>query len=61
VEGQIARGESVIGIAAEEPGGVAPALLPYWSALDTVVIRGLPAGDTLEAWLDVARAATLRA
>jgi len=61
IEGQIARGESAIGIAAEEPGGVAPTLLPYWSALDTVVIRGLPADDTLEAWLDVARAATLRA
>jgi len=61
IDGQIARGESVIGIAVEEPGGVAPALLPYWSALDTVVIRGLPAEDTLEAWLDVARAATLRA
>jgi hypothetical protein len=33
----------------------------YRSVLDTVVIRGLPAEDTLEAWLDVARAATLRA
>lgn len=61
IDAQVASGESVIGIAAEEPGGVAPALAGYRSALDTVVIRGLPAEDTLEAWLDVARAATLRA
>jgi alkanesulfonate monooxygenase SsuD/methylene tetrahydromethanopterin reductase-like flavin-dependent oxidoreductase (luciferase family) len=61
IDAQVASGESVIGVVAEEPGGVAPALPGYRSALDTVVIRGLPAEDTLEAWLDVARAATLRA
>lgn len=61
IDAQVACGESVIGVAAEEPGGVAPALAGYRSVLDTVVIRGLPAEDTLEAWLDVARAATLRA
>ncbi|MGH2463556.1 MAG: LLM class flavin-dependent oxidoreductase [Candidatus Limnocylindria bacterium] len=61
IEDQVARGESMVGIATEEPGGVAPALVPYRSALDTVVIRGLPAEDSLDAWLDVARAATLRA
>jgi alkanesulfonate monooxygenase SsuD/methylene tetrahydromethanopterin reductase-like flavin-dependent oxidoreductase (luciferase family) len=61
IEAQVASGESVIGVVAEEPGGVAPALAGYRSGLDTVVIRGLPAEDTLEAWLDVARAATLRA
>lgn len=57
---QEARGESPIGIAAEEPGGVPPALDAYRSVLDTVVIRGLPPDDSLEAWLAVARAATLR-
>jgi alkanesulfonate monooxygenase SsuD/methylene tetrahydromethanopterin reductase-like flavin-dependent oxidoreductase (luciferase family) len=61
IDAQVESGESVIGIAAEEPGGVAPALAGYRSVLDTVVIRGLPAEDTLVAWLDVARAATLRA
>jgi alkanesulfonate monooxygenase SsuD/methylene tetrahydromethanopterin reductase-like flavin-dependent oxidoreductase (luciferase family) len=61
IDAQVASGESVIGVVAEEPGGVAPALAGYRAMLDTVVIRGLPAEDTLEAWLDVARAATLRA
>ena len=61
INAQVASGESVIGIAAEEPGGVAPALAGYRSGLDTVVVRGLPAEDTLEAWLEIARAATLRA
>jgi alkanesulfonate monooxygenase SsuD/methylene tetrahydromethanopterin reductase-like flavin-dependent oxidoreductase (luciferase family) len=61
IDAQVGSGQSVIGVAAEEPGGVAPALADYRSVLDTVVIRGLPAEDTLEAWLDVARAATLRA
>jgi len=61
IDAQVASGESVIGVVAEEPGGVGPALAGYRSVLDTVVIRGLPADDTLEAWLDVARAATLRA
>ena len=61
IDAQVASGESVIGVVAEEPGGVGPALAGYRSVLDTVVIRGLPAEDTLEAWLDVARAATLRA
>jgi alkanesulfonate monooxygenase SsuD/methylene tetrahydromethanopterin reductase-like flavin-dependent oxidoreductase (luciferase family) len=61
IDAQVASGESVIGVVAEEPGGVAPAVADYRSVLDTVVIRGLPTEDTLEAWLDIARAATLRA
>lgn len=61
IDAQVASGESMIGVVAEEPGGVGPALAGYRSVLDTVVIRGLPADDTLQAWLDVARAATLRA
>jgi alkanesulfonate monooxygenase SsuD/methylene tetrahydromethanopterin reductase-like flavin-dependent oxidoreductase (luciferase family) len=61
IDAQVASGESVIGVVAEEPGGVAPAVADCRSVLDTVVIRGLPTEDTLEAWLDIARAATLRA
>ncbi|MEK6192160.1 MAG: LLM class flavin-dependent oxidoreductase [Chloroflexota bacterium] len=61
IDAQVASGESVIGVVAEEPGGVAPGLAGYRSVLDTLVIRGLPAEDTPEAWLNVARAATLRA
>jgi alkanesulfonate monooxygenase SsuD/methylene tetrahydromethanopterin reductase-like flavin-dependent oxidoreductase (luciferase family) len=57
---QAARGETRIGIAGE-PGTVPAELVAYRSALDTVVVRGLPAEDTLEAWLAIARAATLRA
>lgn len=37
-----------------------PALDAYRSALDTIVVRGLPAEETPDAWLAIARAATLR-
>jgi hypothetical protein len=40
---------------------VAADLAAYRSALDTVVVRGLPAEDTLEAWLAVAEAAMVGA
>ena len=54
---QESRGEAPVGIAGTDPGGVADALAGYWSGLDTVVVRGLPADDALESWLAVARAA----
>jgi alkanesulfonate monooxygenase SsuD/methylene tetrahydromethanopterin reductase-like flavin-dependent oxidoreductase (luciferase family) len=60
ISAQVEAGEGRIGIASAEPGGVPAALTDYRDALDTVVVRGLPADDTLDDWLAVARAATLR-
>ena len=59
IRAQVDAGESQVGIALAEPGGVPAALADYADALDTVVVRALPAEDTLEGWLTVARAATL--
>jgi alkanesulfonate monooxygenase SsuD/methylene tetrahydromethanopterin reductase-like flavin-dependent oxidoreductase (luciferase family) len=56
IDEQSARGEAPVGIAGEAED-VEAALGAYRSALDTVVVRGLPAEDTLEAWLAVAEAA----
>lgn len=49
----------LIGVAVDsgDTSSVAAALAPYRSVVDTVVVRGLPATDTVDAWLDVARAA----
>ncbi|MCA1588121.1 MAG: LLM class flavin-dependent oxidoreductase [Chloroflexi bacterium] len=49
----------LIGVAFESGDGpaVAAALEPYRSAVDTLVVRGLPATDTVDAWLEIARAA----
>jgi hypothetical protein len=58
IEDQDARGETPVGIAEDEPDLVPAALDPYRSALDTVVVRALPREDNLEAWLEVARAAS---
>jgi len=60
LEEQEARGEGPVGIAADQAEQVPPGLAPYRSALDTVVVRALPRDDTLEAWLEIARAARLR-
>ena len=63
---QEGAGESALGIAVEPDderhtaSQVAAALAPYRSVLDTVVVRGVPPADTLEGWLAVARAGTLR-
>jgi alkanesulfonate monooxygenase SsuD/methylene tetrahydromethanopterin reductase-like flavin-dependent oxidoreductase (luciferase family) len=53
------RGDALIGVAVEsaEPAAVASALEPYRSVVDTVVVRGLPATDAVDAWLEIARAA----
>lgn len=56
---QMDAGEHLVGVALAEPGGVAAALADYGEALDTVVVRALPAHDTIDEWLAVARAATL--
>ena len=60
IENQEARGEAPVGIAVDQAEHVPPALEPYRSALDTVVVRALPHEDSLDGWLEVARAARLR-
>lgn len=49
----------LIGVAVEsgDAEAVATALEPYRSVVDTVVVRALPATDTVDGWLEVARAA----
>lgn len=51
----------VPGIAAGEAVSVPELLAPYRAALDSCIVRGLPAGDAPEDWLAIAEAATLRA
>lgn len=53
-------GGQPIGVAVESghPAEVAAALAPYRPVADAVVVRGLPAGDEVDAWLEVARAAS---
>jgi energy-coupling factor transporter ATP-binding protein EcfA2 len=55
-----AQGNGLIGVACEDPDEVPAALAPYREALDTCVVRGLPAGDDLNDWLKVADAAAPR-
>jgi alkanesulfonate monooxygenase SsuD/methylene tetrahydromethanopterin reductase-like flavin-dependent oxidoreductase (luciferase family) len=45
------------GVAADDPAAIPDLVAPNRAALDRCVIRGLPAADTLEGWLAVARAA----
>ena len=54
-----AQGGEPIGVAAEsaDPAELGGALEAYRSVVDTVVVRGLPATDTVDAWLEIARAA----
>lgn len=51
------QGARLIGVACELPAEVPAALAPYRAELDTCVVRGLPAGDDLNDWLVIARAA----
>ena len=53
--------DQIIGIAVESGTAeeVAGALEPYRSVADTVVVRGLPATDDVDAWLEIARAAAV--
>lgn len=53
-----ARG--IPGVATPAPRGVAALLAPYRAALDSCVVRALPADPSMEGWLAVAEAATLR-
>lgn len=49
----------LIGVAVDsaDESEVVAALAPYRSVVDTVVVRGLPAADSVDAWLEIARAA----
>lgn len=49
-----------VGVAVEsgDAAEVATALAPYREVADTVVVRGLPPDDEVDAWLEVARAAS---
>lgn len=49
-----------VAVASGDPAAVAEALAPYRSVVDTVVVRGVPADDSTDAWLEVARAAAPR-
>ena len=54
-----AQPSGLIGVAIDsgDSSQVAAAMAPYRSVVDTVVIRGLPSGDDVEGWLEVAAAA----
>ncbi|MFN2483806.1 MAG: LLM class flavin-dependent oxidoreductase [Candidatus Limnocylindria bacterium] len=45
-----------VGIAERSADGVADALRPYRAALDTVIVRAMPAADDVDAWLEIAEA-----
>ena len=51
------QGPGLIGVACDDPVELQAALAPYRVALDSCVVRGLPDGDDVAAWLAVARAA----
>ncbi|MEO7295945.1 MAG: LLM class flavin-dependent oxidoreductase [Candidatus Limnocylindria bacterium] len=53
-----AQGDELIGVAVESgyPVEVAAGLAPYRSIVDTVVVRALPADDSVDGWLAVAAA-----
>ena len=54
-----AQAGELVGVAVEsgDPTEVAAALAPYRSVVNTLVVRGLPPEDTVEAWVAIARAA----
>lgn len=54
-----AQPDRLVGIAVEsgDAAELAAALAPYRSVADTVVVRGLPADDTVDAWLEIAASA----
>ena len=49
------------GVAAVDPAEVPALLAPYREALDSCVVRALPAEPGADGWLEIAAAATLRA
>lgn len=55
-----AQPDVLIGVATDrpDPSAVGRALAPYREVVDTVVVRGLPASDTVDEWLEIAAAAS---
>jgi alkanesulfonate monooxygenase SsuD/methylene tetrahydromethanopterin reductase-like flavin-dependent oxidoreductase (luciferase family) len=53
----VAQPDGPVGIAVADPSELPGALIPYREAADTVVVRALPVGDDVGAWLEVAEAA----
>lgn len=49
--------DSAIGIAVEDAGDVPERLAAYRESLDTCIVRGLPATDDVDAWVEIAEAA----
>lgn len=49
-----------VAVESGDPSELAAALAPYRPVVDTLVVRGVPATDTVEAWLELARAAAPR-
>ena len=49
-----------VAVPSADPAAVAAALEPYRAIADTVVVRGLPSDDGVDAWLEVAAAAAPR-
>ncbi len=47
----------LVGIAAADGSGIRDRLAPYREVLDETIVRGLPAGDSVEEWLAIAEAA----
>lgn len=57
VEGESPRPEAIPGGIAVEEGAALPAALePYRAALDRTILRGLPASDEVDGWLQLAEA-----
>lgn len=52
-----ASGPIGIALPQADPGELHARLAPYRAVADTVVVRGLPATDDADAWLEIARAA----
>lgn len=51
-----AQPDLLVGVAATDAAGARAALDPYRDVVDTLVVRGLPADDSVDAWLEIARA-----
>jgi len=52
-----AQPDALVGVAASDAAGIRAGLAPYLDVVDTLVVRGLPAHDSVDAWLELARMA----
>lgn len=49
-----AQPDTLVGVAASDAAGVRAGLAPYHEVVDTLVVRGLPTDDSVDAWLELA-------